>query len=631
MKMQARQSILDMWHAAARFSYTKEQVWNWGGRRPPNCIDDAEQLLVLLYPATTISSLALESVDEDRSDVLRALRAFGGAQAIPRALVRGAKEYLLTYRDEDGNPTFAGGSYFRTPGPETEAVARQRQLDVVDAYSMSLTFCLTILGFLRVYRRNAPDSLEPEIEEIDRLASVRLSAAMVGLLRSFAVHTFTQDSEPGQSLLMMANQARTSPQSAVRSLNLALDEVRLSLRLSLADGSTEAQRRQSEDFDETNDLFECGWSWGVVDGTPTVSWALDRVPYQPDGYAEERPNTYFTVSAMDGIRDLFTERTRMLGLLTVDQQRLAAALQNRLNITQQYWTKLATFGEAQQWPIEDLPWRTTDGSESDYHSLLLSAIVIQGLGADERTTGPEARRIAQLLRELAMRAKITRRSVADDPAVKLHLPGLSMPLAGSEKVGEVGLEWVVSSFSMLLLKQVVQAATRIESSSERSLVLQEADRIWEHLQKRRLSAGEGRELWDAPGNVYAEAPEPGLGTAVNRPSWYHTERVMEALVQAALTIGTNSEPTPEVAAVAQAVLAEAENLLDRELLRGTPSADQAYSRTEEITTARFAVRGIQTKVRRARSLLASQPGTSLSLAEQALRELDEIVAARQRS
>ena len=630
MKLQARQSILDMWRATAEYSYKKDDTWHWGGRQSPNCISDAEQLLVLLYPATTITSLRLESIEDERTDVIRALRGLGGSRTIPRTILRGAREYLLNYRDGDGNPTFAGGSYFHAPAEETEAVTRQRQLDVVDAYSMSVTICLAILGFAKVYRNTiSPGKVLSEIADVEELASRRLSAAMVGLLRSFTVHTFDPDSDEGENMLAMINQSRTSRENAVRRLNRDLDEVWTGLRENLADGMGAARRRLFEEFDESSHLFECGWSWAVVDGAPAVSYARDLVPFQPDGIAEARPNTYFTVTALDGIRDLFAERTRILGLLTIEQQRLARALQNRLNVTLQYWTTLATFGDV-EWPMEDLPWRTTDGSESDYHSLLLCAIVIQGL-PEESGSGPKVRRLAKLLEELAMRGKITRRPVANDPAVALHLPGIVMPLSGSEKAGDAQIEWVVSSFSMLLLKQMVQVAARTEDSSERSELLQKADKIWEHLQDRRLTGGDGRELWDAPRNVYDERRRSGSGTVQQDwPSWYHTERVMEALVQAAQAVHTESTPGNSVSVLAGEVLAAAENLLDRELLRGTYAGQSSLYSDEQMTgKLELTLRKIQSTLRRSRALHTVQPATSMALAQSALQDLDAIAATRQ--
>jgi hypothetical protein len=630
MKLQARQSILDMWRAAAEYSYTKESTWNWGGRRTRNCIGDAEQLLVLLYPATTIASLSIESIDDDRVDVSHALRRLGKSRAvIPRAIIQGAKEYLLRYRDDEGNPTFAGGSYFSEPLEVGAGNASWREtLDVVDAYSMSVTLCLAVLGFAKAYKATVTrESVLEEIRDVEQLSSHRLSAAMVGLLRSFAVHTFDQDSDEGRNMIAMINQSRMSQEAAVRVLNRSLDEVWVGLRENLADGMGESQRKLFEDFDESTRLFECGWSWGVVDGAPEVSYARDLVQSQPTGVAEARPNMYFTVTALDGIRDLFAERTRILGLLTVAQQRLARALQNRLNVTLQFWVTLATLGEA-EWPIEDLPWLTTDGSESDYYSLLLCAIVIQGL-PEESASGPKARRLARLLEELGMRAKITRRAVTNDAAVALHLPGMSMSLSGSEKLGGTPAQWVVSSFSVLLLKQLVQVAARIEESSERAHLLQQADKVWEHLQARRLTGGEGRELWDAPGNVYQSAAD---AAELHRPSWYHTERAMEALVQAAHTVSSDSIPGASMMSVASQVLAEAENLLDRELLRGTyASRNPALGDEDEmVEKLRLTLREIQASLRRSRGLLADWPATSMALAQSALRDLDVLAASRQR-
>jgi hypothetical protein len=628
MKLQARQSILDMWRAAAEYSYAKDSTWNWGGRRIPNCISDAEQLLVVLYPATTIASLRLESIEDDRADVARALRSLGSGRVIPRTIIGGAREYLLRYRDESGNPTFAGGSYFQAPDEETDPVNRQRTLEVVDAYSMSVTLCLAILGFTKVYRTTVTrEQVLAEITEVEQLSSLRLSAAMVGLLRCFTVHTFDHESDEGRHMIAMVNQSRTSRETAVRALNRRLDEVWVGLRENLTDGMGESQRKLFEDYDDSTRLFECGWSWGVVDGAPEVSYARGLVPSQPSGVAEARPNMYFTVTALDGIRDLFAERTRILGLLTVEQQRLARALQNRLNVTLQFWVTLATFGDA-DWPVEDVPWLATDGSESDYYSLLLCAIVIQGL-PEESGSGPKVRRLAKLLEELAMRAKITRRAVPNDPAVTLHLPGMSILLGGSEKLGDAPTEWVVSSFSVLLLKQLVQVAARIEDSSERSHLLQEADKVWEHLQARRLTSGEGQELWDAPGNVYPASDAAEL----HRPSWYHTERAMEALVQAAHTVSTDSIPGTPIVSVASQALAEAENLLDRELLRGTyaprhPAFDGDDNEMAE--KLRLTLREIQANLRRSRVLLTDLPSTSMALAQAALRDLDVLAATRQR-
>ena len=257
---------------------------------------------------------------------------------------------------------------------------------------------------------------------------------------------------------------------------------------------------------------------------------------QPAGVAEARPYLYFTVVALDGIQDLFSERTRILGLLDEEQQRLARALQLRWDLTRQFWAKIATFGGS-RWPLEDLPWRTTDGSESDYYSLLLTSIVIEGAGS-EQLADVDVERIGRLLEELANRGRITRRPMADDPAIDLHVPGMRLRLVGSEKVAEgPRLQWTVSSFSVLVLKRLLRVAQLIDDNATRIRYLDLADQIWRHVERRRIDGAEARGLWDQPTQAFAGTPF----AAVRMPSWYHTERVMEALVAAANV--TQAPPT----------------------------------------------------------------------------------------
>src|SRR3954454_20831711 len=123
MKIQSRQGILEMWRATVEYSFLDGEG-RWGGRRGRNCVSDAEQLLTLLYPATVIPSLRVERIDETADDVLEALGGLGGGVDVPRAVLRGVTEYLREYRDGDGNPLFAGGSYYQITDdrdPEIEA------------------------------------------------------------------------------------------------------------------------------------------------------------------------------------------------------------------------------------------------------------------------------------------------------------------------------------------------------------------------------------------------------------------------------------------------------------------------------------------------------------------------------
>ncbi|GAA0419203.1 hypothetical protein Acor_28870 [Acrocarpospora corrugata] len=77
------------------------------------------------------------------------------------------------------------------------------------------------------------------------------------------------------------------------------------------------------DSDDPGLLVECGWTWGIVKDAPAVETPLDVGP-QPEGVAGAAPILYFTVNAMAGIGDLFSERTRVLGLLNDDQMALAS-------------------------------------------------------------------------------------------------------------------------------------------------------------------------------------------------------------------------------------------------------------------------------------------------------------------
>jgi hypothetical protein len=611
MEIQTRRHILEIWRATVEYCYRNGE-WRWGGRNGRNSISDAEQLLTILYPATAIESLKLDSVDQTADDVLEYLRSLGNALDIPRQLIRFISEYMRTYL-VDGTPDFSGDTYFEAEDAKSGAVVTpaQRQLHVVDSYSTSITLCLATLGFLRVYRQGlrSPRMLQ-EVDKLEKLSSQRLTAAMVGLLRSFTVNTFDPSDPPGQTMCAMINQRGVATEILVRSLLDELAEIRASLRQELTIGLGEV----ADELENRGRLFECGWSWGIVDGAPEVPYA-SNVGKQPTGVAEARPYLYFTVVALDGIQDLFSERTRILGLLDEEQQRLARALQLRWDLTRQFWAKIATFGGG-RWPLEDLPWKTTDGRESDYYSVLLTSIVIEGAGSD-RVVNIDVDRIGRLLEELANRGRVTRRPIADDPAIALHIPGMRLRLIGSEKVAEgPRLQWTVSSYTLLVLKRLLRVAELIENNSARTGFLDLADLIWNHIERRRIETPSARGLWDEPTQVFT-------GTSFvpfEVPSWYHTERVIEALVAAANVTQSPPTATTELTESAEQLLAEAEYLFDRERLRGTNDTGEQMRESFQVVGA---------KLRRARELLRDRPGTASVLAGDVLRELDMVDAARQ--
>lgn len=617
MKIQTRRHILEIWRATVEHCYSGYPGggWNWGGhRRGRNSISDAEQLLTILYPATAVDSLKIDRVDQTADDALDHLRLLGSAVDIPRRLIEILSEYMRTYLDDDGAPDFSGDSYFDVlEEDEVTAKPEQLKLHVVDSYSMSISLCLATLGFLQVYREGIKSPrMRREIEELEGLASQRLTAAMVGMLRSFTINTFLPTDPSGEAMFRMINQDSLASENLVHDLHEGLTEIRTSLQKELTLGLSQV----AEELENPGRLFECGWSWGVVEGAPEVDIS-DDIGSQPAGTADARPYMYFTSVALDGIVDLFSERTRILGLLSEGQQRLAAALQLRWDLTRRFWARIATFGSGLQWPMEDLPWVTSDGAESDYYSLLLTSIVLTG-ASSEQGIDVDVVRIGRLLEELASRGRITRRPVADDPAIALHIPGMRLRLHGSEKVaGGPLLQLTVSSYSSLLLKRVLRVAQLLEDMVTRLRFLDLADQIWAHIERRRIEAPNGRGLWDEPAQVFTDTPLDLYGG----PSWYHTERVIEALVAAAnVTLSQTISASPDLAQLARQLIAEAEQLFDQELLRGTDDTGVQLRKTFEVVGARL---------RRARELRLIRPGTAVALASDVLRELDTIDAARQ--
>jgi hypothetical protein len=610
MDIQTRRHILEIWRATVDYCY-RDGKWAWGGRSGRNSISDAEQLLTILYPATIIDSLKIDSVDQTSEDVLDYLQPLGNALDIPRRLTGFIGDYMRTYL-VDGIPDFSGTSYFEAEEGDLETIKpEQLRLPVVDSYSMSITLCLSTLGFLQVYRqRLRSQRMLNEVDELAKLSSQRLTAAMVGLLRSFTVNTFDANDAAGKVLCRMINQADAATDLVVENLLDDVAEIRAALRQEVTIGLGQV----GDELENRGRLFECGWSWGVVDGAPEVEYATDIGP-QPVGVAEARPYLYFTVVALEGIQDLFSDRTRILGLLDEEQQRLARALQLRWDLTRSFWAKVATFGGV-KWPLEDVPWITNDGRESDYYTLLLTSIVIQG-DRTERIPNVDIERVGRLLEELGNRARILRRPTVDDPAIGLHIPGMRLRLIGSEKVAEgPRLMWTVSSFTLLVLKRLLRVAELLGENATRVRFLDLADEMWRHVERRRITGIEARGLWDEPTQVFTDTGFKPYGA----PSWYHTERVVEVLVAAASV--TQSPPTAneELIEYARQLLAEAEHLFDQERLRGTNDTGEKMRESFQVVGA---------KLRRARELLLKRPGTASVLAHDVLRELDMVDAARQ--
>ncbi|AVT31109.1 MULTISPECIES: SCO2524 family protein [unclassified Plantactinospora] len=603
MRIQPRQELLEIWAATVRTSW-QDGKWQWGGRDGPNSISDAEQLLCILLPATQ-ADFGLDRPDETAEEMIRALRPLGTATQIPRILIQVLTEYYQRYTDKSGTPVFSGRTYFQTDGGEPSE--QQLDLDIVDSFAMSITLSLAAIGFARVFRTAVRrEEILREIDELESMASARLTAAMVGLLRSFAVNVFDVDSDEGQALVRTLNQSNLPQRQIVAQLRRRLRQTIASFREVMIGSG------QVADLDSPNRLFECGWSWGIVRDAPDVE-TTEPVGQQPVGVAPEEPYLYFTVIAIDAIEELFTERTRILGLLNEEQQRLSRALQLRWDLTRGYWATVATFGDGHRWPLEDIPWRTTDRDATDYYTLLVTSLAVKGLVV-ERGADAELGRVGAVLEELANRARITRRPFDQDPALALHSPGVRMTLQNSEKLGGPTLRWTVTEFSALLLQRTVYIAGLLSDAEQRARMLDLADLVWDHLVLRRLERGSGRSLWDQPARVFRQFDE-----FHDSPSWYYTERVVQGLVTTVRVLRRPPLRSERLTMHALDLLNEAEHLYDMELLAGAAEAGPKMQQTLQV---------VRVNLRRAREIVHERPGTAAALTSSVLRWLDELNAAR---
>ncbi|MFD4429865.1 SCO2524 family protein, partial [Nocardia sp. NPDC058497] len=479
MRIRPRQQLLELWRAHLRTSF-REDRWVWGGRDGRNSISDAEQLMCVLYPSTELASFALDPDSIATADDVAAIVAvLGGDIRVGATLVTKIEEFFDTYTDAEGEPLFAGGSYFRDVGFGEPSPA-QRQLEVVDSYSMSLSLCIASLRFLRNLQRylvrdvrRDAGRLNDRIGALTPRVSIRLTSAMVGLIRSFVIHTPEFSAPAGQQILKLVNQTGAPVEDVKADFSAALEQIRVQ-----AENDVRSGHAADIDLRDNDRAFECGWAWGVDANAGDVPEVTNRMATQP-GYAVSEPYLYFTLVALDGIKDLYSQRTQEPALLEPHQLQLAESLKRRAELTQRYWSTISRFGTG-RWPLEDLPWRTSDGKQSDYYSLAVTAFLIQDLLERESTT--DLARTVAVLRQLAQRARITNREIPDDPAALLHYPGVTLTLKGSEAV-ESGplLGYHVGDFATLLLKRSLQAARLALDVDTREQLLDLAASAMEHM------------------------------------------------------------------------------------------------------------------------------------------------------
>ncbi|MFC9661739.1 SCO2524 family protein [Nocardia sp. NPDC127606] len=610
MRIRPRQQLLDLWRAHLRTTFHDDK-WVWGGRDGRNSVSDAEQLMCLLYPSSELANFALDPDSIATADDVAAVMAvLGDDIRVGGTLVTKLEEFLDAYTDADGEPTFAGGSYFRDAG-FGEPSAAQRELEVVDSYSMSLSLCIASLRFLRGIERYLEHEVRREARRLNERVkaliprvSTRLTCAMVGLIRSFVMDTPPFSSPAGQEILDLVNQTGAPAKEIIAEFSAALGTIRVQAETDVRSGHPEGI-----DLRDDNRAFECGWTWSIGANVGARADITARIATQP-GYAITQPYLYFTLVALDGIKDLYSQRTSEPDLFEPHQVELVESLKRRAELAQKYWSTISRFGSG-RWPLEDLPWRTSDGKQSDYYSLAVTAFLIQDLLEKESTTDLE--RTVAVLRQLAERGRIISRPVPDDPADRLHHPGLLLTLKGSEEV-EAGpaIGYHVSDYTTLLLKRSLQAARLARDVATREELLQLAGSALEHMEARAITSGRSTGLWDNLG--------PEGDTADAAPSWFLTERMMECLVVAHNTYAGPPLASQSMRNTALGKISEADHLFIQESLQVSDSVDSPRYKELE---------AIEQSLDRAGEVMAKRPHTAEALATDALLRLDALAYARE--
>ena len=609
--IQPRRRLLEIWTYAAEHTM-RDGKWTWGDANGSDSVTDAQQLLCFLVPATGLPELRLEDVNDISVDASTALAPFGGNAQIPRILVGALEQFATRYSRADGSCDFSAGENIYPKQPGDTVPDHQRQLDVMPSYVASISLCLAALGFLAEYVEKLPQrsALHPRVAKLREALSRRLTAALVGLLRGFTLNLISQDSPDGRSLMRLINQDRVPQRQflvqfieRMKAIRGRLGEARLGMDL--------GPERLAE-LDDLELLFEIGWTWGISsDAAPVVLRSkAEEIGAQDRGVAAAAPFLYFTMQAIDAIEQLVSERTRVLGLLNEEQERLASALSFRRDLTQRYWSRLARFGDS--WPLEDLPWRTVDGEESDYFSLLVCAVVIQDL-RNRNANEDDLRRLEPLMSDLANRARITRRPLRGDQMAELHAPGLSIELETTEPI-DVVMAWRVRDFAPVLFKRACQLAVLTGDPTVRDRMLQLATRTWNHLQDRQIGAEQGNGLWDNPRQVFYWL-EKNDGDV----SWQITASIVDALVTSAEALNTRNARSQDLVQIAKAMVSEAEFLLNRQLLTTPAMANAPYQAS---------LQRIREDLQRANARANDQPSLSLALAVNAVNQLDSIELGR---
>ncbi|MCH7231958.1 SCO2524 family protein [Glycomyces sp. L485] len=615
--MQPQQQLLDIWRAQVSYclrAVTEEdgrrhKTWHWGGRNDSDPVGDAQQLLCLLYPAQELPELNYADPDATSDAVLDALGGLGDAVEIPILIMRIIKDYMIKHSDDEGVPSYSGGANMHRLDRSKEASAEQRGIDVTEGFALAIPLCLSSLSFLMDFSatvdRIGRTDLLKERDEAEAMVRRRLVGALTGLLRSFAVAAFDADDDYGVRLLDLINVDGQPAKRIIRRFREQTSDIIATLKdITVGSGGTAGVEAPTK-------LFEIGWSWSVVEKAPEIEIVTDRETQRP-GRAQDAPYLYFTVVALEAITTLFSPRVLRRNLLSDAEQQLVQALQLRLDITRRYWAAIASFGGGSKWPLEDVPWRTTDGLEYDYYSLLVCAVATERFGA-ARGGDDDLIRLGEVLIELANRGRITRRALSGEKAVEMHFPGVPSELTGIEKLDGPPMVWHMVDYAPLLLKRLLHAASLLNTIDARAEILDVADQVWDHLERRRIRIGPAAKLWDQPGQVFE-----GIGQRFDDPSWHFTIRIVESMVLAARFAGSEPARSRELENLAQELLVEAEHVYDQELMRGSGAAGPSLAHE---------IQAVGTTIRHAKDIVGERPGTAFSLGVRALIDLDRLIAA----
>lgn len=617
VKMQPRQQLLDVWRAQVAYCLRpvteedgrRHQYWHWGGRNESDAVGDAQQLLCLLYPAQELPELNYADPDATSDAVLDALGGLGDAVEIPTRVMRIIKEYMIRHSDEEGVPNYSGGANMHRSDHSAEVSPEQRSVDVTEGFALAIPLSLSALSFLMDFSTTVDkigrSDLIEERDETEKMVRRRLVGALTGLLRSFAVAAFDADDDYGRRLMELINVDAQPVKRIVRRFREQTSDILATLKdITVGSGGKAGVEAPTK-------LFEIGWSWSIVEGAPEID-IIDDSDAQRPGPAQDAPYLYFTVVAIESITTLFSPRVLRRNLLSDEEQQLVQALQLRLDITRRYWATIASFGGGSKWPLEDVPWRTTDGLEYDYYSLLVCAVAAERFGA-ARGGDDDLIRLGDILVELASRGRITRRALTRDRAVEMHFPGVPSELSGIEKLGGPPMVWHMVDYAPLLLKRLLHAASLLNTINARASLLDVADQVWSHLERRRIRGGRASKLWDQPGQVFDEIEE-----TFTEPSWHFTIRIVESLVLAARFAGSEPARSRELESLAEQLLVEAEHVYDQELLRGSGSGGPSLAQE---------IQAVGTTIRHAKDIVDERPGTAFSLGIRSLIDLDKLITA----